>query len=191
MSNKKTQLSFIIVIIFFLAGFFLINHLTPARWLAGLHPSPKTPLLSPLSRGINLSPLTRGGLEGLRGGGERSENIKYIKIAGQVIKVELALTSGEQAQGLSGRQGLNYNEGMLFVFSQSGNYPFWMKEMNFPIDIIWLGEDLQVVYIKKDARPESYPETYGPDEEAEYVLEVVSGFADKNNLQMGDTALLR
>jgi len=117
------------------------------------------------------------------------ENIKYVKIAGQSVKVDLALTVAEQMKGLSGRTDLKENEGMLFIFPQSGNYPFWMKDMNFPIDMIWVGEDLKVIYIKKDARPESYPETYGPDvsrENAKYVLEVVSGFADKNNLKVGD-----
>jgi len=58
----------------------------------------------------------------------------------------------------------------------------------FPIDIIWINEYGNVVYIKKDAKPELYPETYGPgpnDGEAKFVLEVVSGFSDKNNLKVG------
>ena len=117
------------------------------------------------------------------------ENIKYVKIAGQEIKVDLALTDGEQAQGLSGRPSLAEDEGMLFVFANPGKYLFWMKDMNFPIDMIWLSSDLKVVYIEKNATPESYPETFGPgpnDGEAKYVLEVVSGFSDKNNLQVGD-----
>src|SRR3989344_6336789 len=123
-------------------------------------------------------------------------DIKYIKIAGQEVKIELALTPEEQTQGLSGRSGLGPNEGMLFVFDTPGKYSFWMKDMKFAIDIIWftpsegneagLAEDLRVVYVKKDARSESYPESFTPDEEAKYVLEVESGFADKYNLQVGD-----
>ncbi len=119
-------------------------------------------------------------------------NIKQVQIAGQRVRVDVALTSVEQEQGLSGRESLAENTGMLFVFEKPGKYPFWMKDMNFPIDIIWIGEDMKVVYIKKDARPELFPETYGPgadDKEAKYVLEVKSGFADKNNLQIGDTVL--
>ena len=77
---------------------------------------------------------------------------------------------------------------MLFVFDKPGQYPFWMKDMNFAIDIIWIGEDLRVVYIKKDARPELYPETYTPTENAKYVLEVPAGFSEKNNLKVGDSA---
>jgi uncharacterized membrane protein (UPF0127 family) len=117
----------------------------------------------------------------------KQENIKFVKIAGQDIKVDLALTPAEHEQGLSGRQNLKENAGMLFIFSRSGKYPFWMKDMNFPIDMIWLSEDLRIVYIKKNAAPESYPESFGPDTNAKYVLEVVSGFSDKNNLKTGDS----
>ena len=116
------------------------------------------------------------------------DNIKYIKIAGQNIKVELALTPEDRAQGLSDRSELLGNEGILFVFDYPGKYPFWMKDMNFPIDIIWFSEDMKIVYIKKDARPELFPEIYVPDAEAKYVLEIVSGFSEKNNLRLGDKA---
>src|SRR3989338_3180334 len=64
-------------------------------------------------------------------------DIKYVKIVGQNIKVDLALTMLEQAQGLSGREVLGENEGMLFVFDTPGKYSFWMKDMKFAIDIIW------------------------------------------------------
>ena len=117
-------------------------------------------------------------------------------INGVQINVEIALTPEARTQGLSGRASLGEKEGMLFVFDAPGKYGFWMKDMNFPIDIVWftpsegneagLAEDLRVVSIKKDARPESYPESFTPDEEAKYVLEVESGFADKYNIQVGD-----
>ena len=124
-----------------------------------------------------------------------TNNIQYVKIAGQMLKVELALTNEEQEQGLSWRKDLEENQGMLFVFDHSSKYSFWMKNMNFPIDIIWLappeaglGEDLHVVYIKKDAKPESFPEIFEPNENSKYVLEVISGFSEKNNLKEGDNA---
>jgi len=122
--------------------------------------------------------------------------IKEVYLAGQSIKVDLALTPEEQAQGLSGRSELKENEGMLFVFEKPGIYPFWMKNMNFAIDMIWLapseggdGGDARVVYIKKDARPEDYLQTFNPEQDAKYVLEVVSGFSEKNNLKEGDKVL--
>lgn len=117
------------------------------------------------------------------------DNIKYVKIAGQNIKVDLALTQEAQTQGLSGRTGLKEDEGMLFVFDKPGQYAFWMKDMNFSLDIIWISEDMKVVYIQKNALPESYPESFLPEKNAKYVLEVSESFADKNNLKEGDKVL--
>lgn len=114
------------------------------------------------------------------------EDIKFVNIAGQNIEVELALNSEIQVQGLSGRKSLAKNSGMLFVFSKSDKYAFWMKDMNFAIDIIWFNEKMEVVYIKENALPSSYPETYESENPAKYILEVNSGFAEKNNLKIGD-----
>lgn len=102
--------------------------------------------------------------------------------------VDLATTPEQRSQGLSGRHSLREDEGLLFVFDKPGQYGFWMKEMNFPIDIIWLDESKRIIYIKKDARPELYPEVYGPTTDAKYVLEVVAGFSDKHNVKEGDRA---
>jgi len=117
----------------------------------------------------------------------QTNGIQYVKIAGQIIKVDLALTPESQVQGLSGRASLKEDEGMLFVFGKPDQYSFWMKDMNFPIDIIWLSQDLKVVYVEKDAKPESYPNSFSPAKKAQYVLEVTSGFAEKNNLKEGDS----
>lgn len=114
------------------------------------------------------------------------DKIKGIKIGDEVINVELALTNEEKTQGLSGRENLEKNEGMLFIFDVPGEYYFWMKDMNFPIDIIWIGESKDIVYMKKDAKPENFLETYGSEVDAKYVLEVVSGFSDRNNLKVGE-----
>src|SRR3989344_9043068 len=79
------------------------------------------------------------------------DNTPYIKIAGQTIKVDLVLTPAEQEKGLSGRSELKEGEGMLFVFNKPDKHLFWMKDMNFPIDIIWLDVNKKVIYIKKSA----------------------------------------
>jgi len=113
------------------------------------------------------------------------QNIKYVELAGQKISVELAISQEELVRGLSGRIGLNTNTGMLFVFPIRAS-KFWMKGMNFPLDIIWINKNMRVVYVKKDAEPKDFPETYGPEDEARYVLEVSAGFVDRYGLQVGD-----
>lgn len=122
------------------------------------------------------------------------EEIKSIEIGGTLVRVDLALTTETQELGLGDRNALQDNSGMLFVFDTLGNYPFWMKDMKFPIDIVWLipGDtelEAKVIYIKKNAEPASYPEAFGPDQDAKYVLEVPAGFSEKNNLKIGDIVL--
>src|SRR3989344_341508 len=109
----------------------------------------------------------------------QEEDIKYVALNETKIKVDLATTEAEQVKGLSGRESLNEKEGMLFIFDRPGKHYFWMKDMNFPIDMIWIDEDLEIIYIKKDAKPDDFLQTFGPDEDTKYVLEVVAGFSDK------------
>ncbi|MEO5635148.1 MAG: DUF192 domain-containing protein [Candidatus Paceibacterota bacterium] len=113
-------------------------------------------------------------------------NPQYINIGGQKLQVDIADTPVKREQGLSGRTGLKVNEGMLFDFPNSGIYSFWMKDMKFPIDIIWINEEGKIVYIKKNALPDSYPALFTPENNSKYVLEVVSGFCDKYNIKIGD-----
>jgi len=112
--------------------------------------------------------------------------VKFVKIAGQIVKVDLALTQKAQEQGLSGRKSLGEDEGMLFIFPKPSINYFWMKDMNFPIDIIWIDNNLKVIFIKKNAQPSSYPDSFGPGVDNRYVLEVSAGFSEKNNLKEGN-----
>jgi uncharacterized membrane protein (UPF0127 family) len=106
------------------------------------------------------------------------------------VYAEVADTSASRAQGLSGRKGLSADEGMLFVFEHSGKYGFWMKDMLFPIDIVWINEDGIVVHVVHNATPASYfvtnpPQTFVNTPDAKYVLEVASGQAEKFGLYLG------
>jgi uncharacterized protein len=99
--------------------------------------------------------------------------------------VTVADTVAERTQGLSGRPRLADNEGMLFVFDEADRYGFWMKDMNFPIDIIWLSEEGFVVDVDEAASPESYPTVFKPDVPARFVLEVHAGFAREHSIRQG------
>jgi len=74
---------------------------------------------------------------------------------------------------------------MLFIFDQPGYYPFWMKDMRFPIDIAWLNVNKQVVEVQANLAPSSYPQTFTNPSPALYVLEIKAGQAAKLNLVTG------
>lgn len=108
-----------------------------------------------------------------------------VTIGGTTIFVTIADTAALREQGLSGHPGLKSDEGMLFLFEHAGQYPFWMKGMLFPIDIIWISTDWKIVTIAKAITPETYPEAFFPEDPAQYVLEVPAGFSTQHNLSVG------
>jgi uncharacterized membrane protein (UPF0127 family) len=105
-----------------------------------------------------------------------------IKIDGIIFNVLVADTKEERVKGLSGRTGLDARQGMLFVFPDNDQHSIWMKDMKFPIDIIWISENLRIVDIKRDASPESYPESFTNVWPARYVLELSAGSIDAFSL---------
>ena len=106
--------------------------------------------------------------------------------------MEVVDTPDSRAQGLSGRESLPGGAGMLFVFEEEGSYAFWMKEMKFPLDMVWIDASCRVVDITRDV-PAPQPgqtladlNTYGPESPAMYVLEINAGASDAAGLKTGD-----
>lgn len=98
------------------------------------------------------------------------------------IPVTIASTSLEQEKGLSGSENLPPDAGKLFIFNTPGKYGFWMKDMSYGLDIVWIDRDFRIVGITKGVKPESYPEVFYPPQEVQYVLEVNADFSTENNL---------
>jgi uncharacterized membrane protein (UPF0127 family) len=115
-----------------------------------------------------------------------STQLAYLQTADRCVQLAVADTPDRRRRGLSGYDSLDDNEGMLFVYDDSGNRGFWMKDMDFAIDIIWLDEDSEVVTIKRKAQPKSYPNTFYPTEPAKNVIEVASGMAETLKINSGD-----
>lgn len=116
---------------------------------------------------------------------EKSSVIPQSSI--QPLSLIFARTDAERDLGLGQRASLPENEGMLFVFDTPSEYAFWMKDMSFPIDMIWLDGDFRIVYIASNVPPASYPKTFSPPTPSLYVLETNTGYAQKNNLSVGET----
>lgn len=96
--------------------------------------------------------------------------------------------SVDRAKGLSAKNKLANNEGMLFIFDTPDYYCFWMKDMKFPIDIIWMDEKKKVVTVKENVSPETYPQSFCPTQQARYVLEIQANKAYEWGIDAGDTA---
>ncbi len=117
-----------------------------------------------------------------------STKTEQLVLGGKVFTVEIADTAPLREKGLSGHLPLLENQGMLFVFDTSGDYGFWMKDMTFPIDIIWLDSDTHITHIESSVWPYSYPTVYHSSIPSRYVLELSAGQAESLNLKIGDSA---
>jgi len=117
-----------------------------------------------------------------------NNNGTYVAINDSKFQVEVAETDTEKQIGLSNTQSLPENEGMLFLFDKPGFYSFWMKEMKFPIDIIFINGN-KVTTIVTNAMPPSKNDgnlpLFQPTEESDKVLEVNAGIAKKYNITEG------
>src|SRR3989344_5019567 len=101
-------------------------------------------------------------------------------------------TPKEMETGLSETSSLPQNKGMLFLFKAPGHYPFWMKDMKMPIDIIYINNN-KIITIFSKANPPSGPDEspiiYRPDEPSDKVLEINSGLSEKYGFKKGDTVV--
>jgi uncharacterized membrane protein (UPF0127 family) len=102
--------------------------------------------------------------------------------------VELAVTPEERTRGLMQRNYLGPDKGMLFIFENEGDYPFWMKNTSIPLDIIWISGNKEVVAINRNSRPcgENPCLLMSPGRKSRYVLEINAGLSQKINLKMGE-----
>lgn len=121
---------------------------------------------------------------------------KTVIINTTQFNVEIARSSQERAKGLSGRNELGANAGMLFVFDKENVRPtFWMKDTYIPLDIIWIN-DGKVTQITENVQPAAAgtPDgkipMYLPHEPIDYVLEVLGGMVKTSQIKVGDTVIL-
>lgn len=109
-----------------------------------------------------------------------------IKLDNVTVAVQVADTPDRMTEGLQFQQPLPYSEGMIFVFGNPQGVSMWMKDMQFPLDMIWFDKEGRVLHIEKNLQPcvdGSLCQVYnGGNQDTKYVLEVTAGFADKFNI---------
>lgn len=153
------------------------------------------PLLGTAIFIIVLGFLTKNSLIKTPQGIQTQTPTKSIKVGDKTVAVEVADTDAKRQKGLGGKLILPENQGMLFVFDQKqGYHSFWMKDMQIPIDIIWISGN-KIVQIDKNAKPEPGVsdkdlKRYMSQNPVDYVLEVNTGWSDRNNIKVGDTIAL-
>lgn len=110
-----------------------------------------------------------------------------VSINGSTIEVTVVDDDEERMRGLSGTSQLPDGTGMLFIYDDSSYHGIWMKDMNYPIDIVWLDEDRKIVHLQEFATPDSYPRVFAPQVPAKYVLEVPVGSIKSYGMNYGRT----
>lgn len=112
----------------------------------------------------------------------------YISTSdGTQIEVSVADTPSGRTKGLSGTQSLRVGTGKLFIFDTPDTYGFWMKDMQYPLDIVWIDSSWKVVDITRNVLPETYPTIFLPPAPVQYVLEVNAGDTVTKSLEIGSS----
>jgi len=129
---------------------------------------------------------------GDKGGGHGAEPVHgHVTIGQRELTIEVARTRAEQALGLGRRDSLSWGHGMLFLYDEPGFPGFWMKDMRFPIDIVWIRDD-RIVDISHHVpfEPGGNGPTVRPGQLTNRVLEVSAGYAQVNGWRVGDRVTL-
>lgn len=110
---------------------------------------------------------------------------RTIELAGQQLMVQVADDPAEREEGLIGKLSLNDDEGMLFLLGEPSRPIFWMKDMQTPIDLVWVMDDRVVGWIEH-LPPDNGEQTYRPALFVEAVLELPAGWIVDHDLEVGD-----
>ncbi len=118
-----------------------------------------------------------------------------LTIGSHAYSVDIAETMAARAQGLSGRAPLAAGEGMVFLFGKPARTGFWMKDMNFALDMVWILNG-KVAGISANVPAPAPGQTmftlpiYYPPDQADTVLELTAGTAARDGLKAGDAVTL-
>ncbi len=132
---------------------------------------------------------------GLLAGGflyERAqESGAQVSLDGKRYALAVARTDAEREKGLSGRATMAPNTGMIFEFDTPGVYCFWMQDMHFNIDMVWLDGASKVIKTQQNATPASYPAMFCPPTDATWVLELPANTISTRHIDVGDQLKLQ
>jgi hypothetical protein len=109
-----------------------------------------------------------------------------------VLRTEVAFFPWDLEKGLSRRDSLEEDQGMLFVFPSSGRPVFWMKDMKFPLDVLWIkGETIVEISENVPLFTQGEVTVIKPEQEIDKVMEIKAGVASKYGIKTGDKVKIR
>ncbi|OGK57371.1 hypothetical protein A3J15_01370 [Candidatus Roizmanbacteria bacterium RIFCSPLOWO2_02_FULL_38_10] len=111
--------------------------------------------------------------------------VRKVSIGSHKYYLYIADSDIKRSQGLSNTKRLNTNEGMLFVFKTADKYGFWMKDMKYALDFIFL-RNYHVIDIINNVTPQSFPKVYKPRFASDQVIELNAGQTSLNKIKIGD-----
>lgn len=147
-----------------------------------------------LITGLMLGVIVSGAL--FLGSLDTAEKMAQVVLNEQYIKVQIARDTKDIARGLSYKKALGLNEGMIFLFKQPGYYGFWMKDMNFPIDIVWISGREVVGFLERVTNSSERFDNveipvYYPSKPVDKVLELAAGRVHLLQLRIGDVITIK
>jgi len=106
---------------------------------------------------------------------------------GRSVVAEVADTPERTMYGYMFRREVKEDEGMVFVYPETGLHPFWMKNTLVPLDIIWMDEAFEILHVETAAPCKADPcPSYGTLRMSRYTLELKAGSAARDRLRVGD-----
>lgn len=112
--------------------------------------------------------------------------LAWTNVNNQTLFVSVADTDEERQLGLSDTTNLPTDVVKLFIFETENTWSFWMKDMSYAIDIVWLNAAGEVVYVIESVSPDTYPSSFSPSVPAKYVIETNAGQSAQIGLKVGE-----
>lgn len=122
---------------------------------------------------------------------ELSLAVKEVSIEENVFYLTIADTQEARTCGLSYKKEIANNAGMFFVFEKPNFYGIWMKDMHFPIDVVWLDENRIIIHREEMVSPDSYPRVFSSPMPAQYIIEFKAGTISEKDISLGDRVYLK
>jgi uncharacterized membrane protein (UPF0127 family) len=141
---------------------------------------------------LMLLSLLAAGCGGPETAGPEVLRMRTVKLPnGQEIRAEVEIDPIDMQKGMMFRDSLARGHGMLFIHQKPGLYPYWMYQVRIPLDMLWMDSSRRIVEISADTPPcktkASQCANYGGHQQAQFVLELGGGEAQRLGLHVGDT----